>query len=349
MANPVLVEVSRGALVEARHRGAVAVVDVAGAAVLSLGDVGRPVFPRSAVKALQALRLLETGVADALNLSDAELALACASHSGEPAHVAAAAAMLRKAGRDEACLECGPHWPLGEQAARLLAAAGKRPGALHNNCSGKHAGFLCLACELRAEPGGYIRPDHPVQRAVRATLEEVTGAAHRDDHAAIDGCSIPTYAVPLTALARGFARFGCGVGLSPDRAAAARRLRRAVAENPAMVAGTGRFDTKVVAALGERVFVKVGAEGVYCAALPEVGLGVALKVDDGGTRAAEVAMAALLTRYLLMNEAEHSTVSALAFPTLRNWNGLEVGSLRPTPILAGSDAHQARSRSSVLG
>ena len=167
MANPVLVEVSRGALVEARHRGAVAVVDVAGAAVLSLGDVGRPVFPRSAVKALQALRLLETGVADALNLSDAELALACASHSGEPAHVAAAAAMLRKAGRDEACLECGPHWPLGEEAARLLAAAGKRPGALHNNCSGKHAGFLCLACELRAG-AGRLHPPRPSGAAGRS-------------------------------------------------------------------------------------------------------------------------------------------------------------------------------------
>ena len=257
--------------------------------------------------------------------------------------------MLRKAGRDESRLECGVHWPLGEEAARRLAAAGTRPGALHNNCSGKHAGFLCLACGLREEPGGYIRPDHPVQRTVRAMLEEVTGAAHREERAAIDGCSVPTYAVPLTALARGFARFGCGVGLSPDRGAAALRLRRAVAMNPAMVAGTGRFDTTVTAALGEKAFVKVGAEGVYCAALPELGLGVALKVDDGGTRAAELAMAALLTRYLPMNEAEHSTVSALAFPTLRNWNGLEVGSLRPTPILAGSDAHQARSRSSVLG
>jgi L-asparaginase II len=349
MANPVLVEVSRGGLVESRHRGSVALVDAEGATVLALGDVERPVFPRSAVKALQALPLVETGVADAFGLSDADLALVCASHAGEPAHVAGAAAMLRKAGRDETCLECGAHWPLGEEAARHLAATGKKPGPLHNNCSGKHAGFVCLACELRAEPAGYVRPDHPVQRAVRATLEEVTGVAHRDEDAAIDGCSVPTYAVPLTALARGFARFGCGVGLSQDRGEAARRLRRAVADNPAMVAGTGRFDTAATAALGERAFVKVGAEGVYCAALPELGLGVALKVDDGSTRAAEVAMAALLLRHLPMDEAERSTVSALAFATFRNWTGLEVGAIRPGPILAGSDALQARSRSSVLG
>ena len=197
MDNPVLVEVTRGAEVESRHRGAVSVVDAEGTAVLAVGDVECRVFPRSAVKALQALPLVEGGFADQYGLTDAEIALACASHAGEPEHVAAAAAMLKKAGQPPGCLECGTHWPLGEDAARTLAAAGGHPTALHNNCSGKHAGFVCLACGLGADPKGYVRPEHPVQRAVGAALEDLTGASHAAETRGIDGCSIPTYAVPL--------------------------------------------------------------------------------------------------------------------------------------------------------
>jgi len=328
MDNPVLVEMTRGTAVESRHRGAVHVTDADGATVLAIGDGERRVFPRSAVKALQALPLVESGIADRLGLTDAELALACASHSGEPEHKAAAASMLAKAGQDETCLECGAHWPLGEAAHRALAAAGQAPTPLHNNCSGKHAGFVCLACGLDEAPKGYSGAGHPVQRAVRDALEDLTGVAHTADVMGIDGCSIPTYAVPLTALAVGFARFGAGLGMARDRAAAARRIRDAVARHPFMVAGTGRFDTRLMGILGERAFVKTGAEGVYCAALPSVGYGIAVKMDDGAGRAAEIVMAALILRLLPLSDEDRVPVEAMARPLLRNWNGIVVGEAR---------------------
>jgi L-asparaginase II len=326
--NPVLVEVTRGPEVESRHRGAVAVVDAEGATVLALGDVECRTYPRSAVKALQALPLVESGIADQFKLTDAEVALACASHAGERAHVETAAVMLAKAGRNAACLECGAHWPLSEMAARALAGQGERPTALHNNCSGKHAGFICLACGLDMNPAGYVAPTHRVQEVVRAALEDLTGASHGDEVRAVDGCSIPTYALPLTALAFGFAKFGTGVGLSPSCAKAAARIRRAVAAHPFMVAGTGRFDTVLMELLGERAFVKAGAEGVHCAALPELGYGIAVKCDDGAKRAAEVVLAALIRRFLPLDGEEHAMIGAFARRTLTNWNGVEVGEIR---------------------
>ncbi|WP_210485572.1 asparaginase [Microvirga antarctica] len=336
MGNPFLVEVVRGHSVESRHRGSLCVVQADGATVFSLGDVDRPVFPRSAVKALQALPLIESGAADQFGLTDAEIALACASHSGEERHAATAASMLAKVGRDVGCLECGSHWPMGEAANRALAASGGTPNALHNNCSGKHAGFVCLASASGDDPAGYVTAAHPVQQRVRAALEDITGACHDEEAGGIDGCSIPTYAIPLPAMAFGFARFGTGVGVSADTAKAAARIRKAVALNPFMVAGTDRFDTKVMEILGERAFVKVGAEGVYCAALPELGYGIALKIDDGATRAAEIAMAALLLRYLKLDDTEAAAIGRLAAPDNLNWNGIRVGAMRPARDIAGA-------------
>jgi L-asparaginase II len=333
MDNPILVEVTRGKQVESRHGGAVSIIDADGGTVLSVGDVERQVFPRSAVKALQSLPLVESGIADRFGLTEAEIALTCASHSGEPEHVATAAAILAKVGQDRACLECGTHWPLGVDANRALAAKHEEPNALHNNCSGKHAGFVCLACGLDEPIGGYVRPEHRVQQVVRGSLEDFTGASHTADEMGIDGCSIPTYAIPLPALAFGFAKFGSGHGISRGCAAAAQRIRQAVAKNPFMVAGTGRFDTVVMEVLRERAFVKAGAEGVYCAALPELGFGIALKADDGQGRASEVMMAALLMHFLDLDSNERVAMEALARPVLKNWNGIEVGTLRATAPL----------------
>ncbi|MDA8253630.1 MAG: asparaginase [Rhodospirillales bacterium] len=320
--NPVLVEVSRGGRVESAHRGAFVVADAAGGVVLQAGDIDAAVFPRSAVKALQALPLVESGAADRLGLSDAEIALACASHGGEPAHVATARSMLAKAGRDAACLECGAHWPSDARAARALAAAGEAPTALHNNCSGKHAGFICLACACGDDPAGYVGPDHPTMRRVTAALAEATGTRLDADNRGTDGCSIPTYAIPLRALAGAFARFGTAGG-------AAARLRAAVAANPFMVGGSDRFDTVLMTALGARAFSKGGAEGVHCAALPELGLGIAVKCDDGAGRAADLVCAALIARSLGDGVPE-----SLLRPELRNWNGIAVGALRAAGPLA---------------
>jgi L-asparaginase II len=328
MTNPVLVEATRGSLVESRHRGSVAVSDPDGKLLLSLGDVDAAVFPRSAVKALQALPLIESGAADKYGLTDAEIALACSSHSGAPIHVETASGMLAKAGRDSADLECGVHWPLDADAARALAASGGAASALHNNCSGKHAGFICLSCSAGVDPKTYVKRDHFVQRQVREALGEMTSTNLEDADWGVDGCAIPTYAVPLRALAHGFARFGSGVGLDATRAAAAKRLRAACAAHPDLVAGAGRFDTLLMEALGARAFVKTGAEGVYCGALPELGLGVAIKCDDGAGRAAEVAMAAVIAKFLPLDEAQRSKLTARLSPVIRNWNGEKVGTLR---------------------
>ena len=338
--NPILVDVQRGGSVESQHRGALAVVDADGAVVMSLGDIERPVFPRSAVKVLQALPLVASGAADRLGLDDAELALACASHNGEEIHARTAAAMLAKAGLGIDALECGTHWPYLDTAVRALAAAGREPNALNNNCSGKHAGFLCLACALHGRPNlrdyvrGYVAAEHPVMREVTAALQATTGVDLAAAPHGIDGCSIPTYAVPLRNLALAFARVGTGIGLVADHARAAQRLRRAVAKAPFMVAGTGRFDTRVMERLGERVFCKVGAEGVYCAALPGPGLGVAIKVDDGNNaRAAEVVMAAVVEAFVALDTDETAFIGGFSDATLRNWNGREVGRLRASAAL----------------
>ncbi|MFZ0424037.1 MAG: asparaginase [Xanthobacteraceae bacterium] len=329
MPNPVVVEVMRGALVESRHRGAVAVCDADGTPVLAIGDVATPVFPRSAIKALQALALVESGAADRYGFGDEELALACASHSGEPGHVAGVERMLAAAGLNPSALRCGVHWPMSQAAAYALARTGTA-SAVHNNCSGKHAGFLCLACAMGVDHSDYFRPEHPVQREVRAVIEDFTGAALGQERCAIDGCSVPTWAVPLENLARGFAKFGTGQGLSPDQAKAAARLRSACAQKPWHVAGSGRFCTDIMELFGARVFVKTGAEGVYCGALPQQGLGIAIKCDDGAGRAAQAVMAAVIARFLPLEEAERGALALFSRPVLRNWNSFEVGKIKVT-------------------
>ena len=316
MSNPVVVEVLRGGRVESRHRGAGAVFDADGRVVLEFGDIDQPVFPRSAVKAFQTLPLIESGGADALNFTQAELSLCCASHAGEPEHVALAAKILAKIGASVDYLACGAHWPSGVAASRALARAGREPTQLHNNCS------------------GYETPSHPLQREIHATLEAMVEERLDDTRRGTDGCSIPTYAISLRGLARGFAKFASGQGLAPARAEAARRLREAVAAEPFYVGGTDRFDTRLMSWLGARAFTKTGAEGVFCAALPEQGLGVAVKVDDGAGRASEITIAALVRRFLALDEREAEKMAAFTNPDLRNWRGLLVGSMRPAGPLA---------------
>jgi L-asparaginase II len=341
MSNPILVQAWRGAAVESFHRGAFAVVDASGSVVAAVGDIERPVYPRSSIKVLQALPLVESGAAERFDLTDAELALACASHDGEPEHADTAASVLSKAGLDDSVLECGTHWPYSESAKLALAAAGAQPSALHNNCSGKHAGFVCLGCSLagtadaRGFLRGYVQPEHAVMREVGAAIESATGCALARAPRATDGCSIPTYGIALRALAHAFARVASGVGLTPGRAAAARRLRAAVAAAPFMVGGHQSVDTKLMQQFGERVFSKVGAEGMYCVALPAAGWGIALKMDDGNNaRACQVAVVALLAALgVARHDADHALLAALSDVTLRNWRGTEVGRLAAAPAL----------------
>lgn len=328
MSNPVLVEVLRGTHVESRHRGALVVMDADGKQVLALGDVEQPIFPRSAVKSIQALPFVESGAADHFGFGNRELALACASHNGEEEHAILAGTMLERAGLSVGDMECGTHWPNFQRAALSLARKGGEPCALHNNCSGKHSGFLCTCVHLGYDVNGYVSADHISQELVRDAMESVTGAAHGLENKGIDGCSIPTYAVPLKAIAHGFARMATGQGLAPQRAAAAKRLFAACMAEPFYVAGTDRIDTLVMQEAEGRIMLKMGAEGVYCGAIPELGLGFTLKCDDGATRAAEIMVMQLLAGLLKQDQELSGKLDEMAHPILRNWNGIEVASLR---------------------
>ncbi|MGG7517247.1 asparaginase [Allorhizobium undicola] len=335
MNNPVTVEITRGNRVESRHRGMAVVVDGDGAILFQAGDVEAGVFPRSACKAMQALPLVESGAADAFGFGNAELALACSSHSGEEAHVALAAAMLARAGRDESALECGAHWSSDQKTLIDQARTLIKPSCLHNNCSGKHSGFVCTLVHQGMATQGYVEYDHPLQAEIRATMASLTGAVLDTDHCGTDGCSIPTYALPLASLARGFARMATGGGLEPLRAKAARRLIDACMAEPFYVAGTGRACTKIMQAAPGRIFAKTGAEGVFCAVLPQEGISIAVKAEDGATRAAEAMIAALLGRFLGRETASGEALMAMANRPMKNWNGRHVGDIRVTEALAG--------------
>jgi L-asparaginase II len=328
-ANPVLIELTRGDMVESGHRGAAAVVGADQRIVAAWGDIARPVYPRSAVKPLQALALIETGAADAFAVRGAEIALACASHNGERTHVEAVAAWLGRMGLGESDLECGPHAPLGPAARVGLLRADAPFGRLHNNCSGKHAAMLATARHMGEPTAGYIQPDHPVQRRVRALQVEMGGAGLVGAPSGADGCGIPTLGLPLAALARAMARLAAPDGLAPARAAAARRVVAAMTAHPHMVAGRDRFCTRVLAAGGGTVLVKMGAEGVYTAALPGAGLGIALKIDDGAVRAAEAAIAVLLQRFGALEGQVRAVLAGYAHVVQHNWGGTETGVLRP--------------------
>lgn len=311
---PLTVELWRGPRVESRHVVHAVVADATGTVRQSWGDADRLTHPRSSVKPVQALPLVESGAADAFGVTDVELALACASHAGEPGHVAAVEAWLARIGCTPDDLECG-------------VEVGRGPTPAANNCSGKHAGFLTLARHLDVPTAGYIGADHPVQQLVGAALAEVAELALDPADAGADGCGIPVHPLPLHALAGAGARFGSPPPPWPsERADAARRLAAAMVAHPWHVAGTGRLCTDLLAAAAGEVLVKVGAEGVQLAALPSRGLGVAVKAEDGATRACEVALGHVLAALGF----DAAPVAALFARRRRitNWAGTHVADLR---------------------
>ncbi len=328
-ANPVLVAVTRGGRIESSHRGAAAVVGRDGALIAGWGDTEWPVFVRSAAKPLQALALVETGAADARGVSAAEVAIACGSHGGEPAHVACVSDWLARLGLGTDALICGPHPPIDAAAARALVRSGRPETPLHNNCSGKHAGFLTSARHLQLSPAGYGDADHPLQVLVRRIVGEMSGFEIGDGMIATDGCGVPVFALPVRALARAYARLADPAALSPGRAGAVRRINAAMASHPAMVAGHRRFDSEVIAAAAGAIIVKGGAEGVYAAAVPRLGLGIAVKIDDGAKRGAKSAMAALLLAFAEPDDAVQQCLASHRVQPLHNSAGTRVGEARP--------------------
>ncbi len=295
MGNPVLVNATRGDQVEAQHRGSIAVCDPNGRVIRQWGDIKRLVYPRSAIKVLQALPLIETGAADAFQLSQAELALACASHNGETIHTETVRHWLDKLQLTESDLECGAHSPLLDSSSEELIKSGQPADRTHNNCSGKHSGMLTICQHLHEDTRGYIERDHPAQQRWFDSVGEMCGVDVRVLPWNYDGCGIPVAAIPLQAIATAFARFSTPDDLPQARAEAASRLAEAVAEQPYMVAGEGRLCSELMQITGRRLFIKTGACGVYTASIPDAGLGIALKIDDGTREAAEVAILGALT------------------------------------------------------
>jgi L-asparaginase II len=326
---PILVEVVRGQMVESRHRATVAVVDAEGHVVASWGDIEQPLYGRSAIKPLLALPLIESGAADAYGLGTAEIALATASHNGEKRHTETVTHWLGRVGLTVDDLECGAHFPYDEPTAQAMWAHGEKPNRAHNNCSGKHAGFLSTARHLGEPTKNYIQYEHPVQQRLLGVLEQMSGCELGSVPRGIDGCGIPVIAIPLGNTALAMARLADPSGLPEHRAKAAARVLAAMMEDPFMVAGSGRFCTTVMQATGHKAAIKVGAEGVYAGALPELGLGICLKVEDGTGRAAEVVMGRVLRHLKVIDEATEMKLNDVLTPTVRNWAGAATGQIRP--------------------
>lgn len=324
--NPVLTRVWRGAHVESQHRGAWVVVDAAGRVVEGVGAVASPVFARSAIKSLQALPLVETGAAERFGYGDDELALALASHDGEPIHTERVERLLARMGLSPEALQCGPQAP-GSAATRAeMTRAGARPTALHNNCSGKHAGFLALTLHLGVDPARYLDPEAEPQQRVRDAVESICGMASADVDTATDGCSAPTFRIPLQRLATGIARIANPEGLPAGRRAAAERMQRAVAAHPDLIAGTRqRICTDLVRASGGRLFAKIGGEAVYLIGAVGRDRGLAIKVDDGSYRGFHALIVELCARLGWLGAAEVEALEAWRDRTLRNWAGRAVG------------------------
>jgi len=299
---PFVVEVLRGDLVESCHRGIGTVMDARGTVIHAWGDTSRHIYPRSAIKPLQAIPLIESGAANAYSLSEAELALACASHNGETVHTHAVAAVLERIGCDPQDLECGAHRPYDIGAMDDLVRANEVPTRLVNNCSGKHAGFLATARHLGEPTAGYTGLDHPVQQRLIAVLEAMGQTNLKDTERGIDGCGIPVTGMPLAGMALALARMADPSDLASPRRQACTRIVKAIMAHPYNLAGRGRFDTLAMEAAPGRFVVKTGAEAVHAAIIPEMGLGVALKIEDGSKRASEVAMATILDQLGLVDE-----------------------------------------------
>lgn len=322
-----MVEVDRGGFVESLHCGHAALCDASGGLVRAWGDPDAVILPRSAAKMLQALPLVASGAARAAGLGPRELALACASHQGAPLHVQAVGDWLERIGLGGEDLLCGPE-PSRDKALRFeMIRDGQRPARIHNNCSGKHTGFLTLAKHLGTGLD-YVAPEHPVQRACRAHFEEMTGAP--SPGYGIDGCSAPNFATTVAGLARAMAAMAGAAGRSGAGAEASTALVEAMIAHPELVAGEGRACTLLMRAATEPVAIKTGAEGVFVAILPRRGLGLALKIADGATRASECAVAALLVGLGVL-EAGHPDVARFLSPQIRNWDGQVTGAIRTAP------------------
>lgn len=322
-------EIWRGEFLESIHMGHAVICDASGEIVQAWGDPELVVLPRSSSKMIQALPLIESGAADAFGLGVEQLALSCASHNGAAIHTDRVQVWLKTLGLSDDDFRCGAHDPLDKETNRALIREGASPCQYHNNCSGKHTGFLTLTKHLRAGPE-YIDPAHPLQVACLEAFESVTGETSPGH--VIDGCSAPNFASSLHGMARAMAFFAAASEGADSRQTAAVRLRQAMATYPELVAGEGRACTEMMRAMEGRVTLKTGAEGFFIAIIPELKLGVALKVADGNSRGAECAIAAILVKLGVLDAEHPATLKRMNAP-IRNCLGTRTGTIKPAATL----------------
>ncbi|PYI54388.1 asparaginase [Paenibacillus flagellatus] len=329
MSNEPRIRIERGPLTESSHRVHIAVVDGGGRMIAHAGDPYRVTFARSAAKPIQAVPVIEAGARERFGLTGEQIALLCASHNGEPEHVAAAADILSRIGLSDEALRCGPHYPYHEPSADRMKRAGERPTRLHNNCSGKHAGMLALARLLDASPDGYMEPGHPVQRAMLAAVADMSGVPADRIPLGTDGCGVPVFGLPLDRLAFAFATLARPDRLDAGRADACRTIADAIRRHPHYIAGTDRFDTRLVQATGGRLIGKMGAEGVFALASQAEGAALAVKIEDGSLRALYPAVVEALIQLEWIGPDERDALAPFHRPPVRNWSGDEVGAVVP--------------------
>jgi L-asparaginase II len=324
---PITVEVTRGALVESKHEVHAVICDLDGKIIEAYGEADHLTFPRSAIKMIQALSLAESGAIEKYDLQDRHVAIACASHMGEDQHINVIREWLQRIGLTDDDLECGAHDPSNKLAYQQMILAHDKPTRMHNNCSGKHCGILTTCLQMGWDYHGYLRWDHPVQARLRKILSEVSGLNYENVPWGVDGCGIPTYAVPLKSIAQSMSVLIRDKGVSAERRAASKRLLSAVAHEPHMISGTQAFCTEVTIISEAKTFAKTGAEGVYTALIPEKGIALALKVVDGAYRASQTVVMELMHRLGGLTDTQYVNLRNQIAP-LQNWNKDLVGEIR---------------------
>lgn len=322
----VVANVYRGEMVESSHLGHIAVVDSQGTLLYSFGDPLRLTYARSSMKPLQAIPIIETGAADRFGLEPADLSLCCASHSGEPRHRLRALGILERAGQPEAVLQCGTHVPRDEESYKQLIRDGKPLTPVFSNCSGKHSGMIATATHMGEDVSTYHLPDHPVQQRILEVVEDIAGYPKEKIYMGTDGCGVPVHRLPLANYAWAFAKLAKPQAVdNPVRRKAIERITDAMTAHPEMVGGNHRYCTDLMTAFGGRVIGKAGAESVYCLGDRQTGLGIAVKIEDGGARAINAVVNEALRQLGIGLDGPLEKLGSYTNPPITNMSGNTVG------------------------
>jgi len=325
-----LVHATRGNLVESIYRGDIAVVNAEGDILYQAGSPKEKVtFIRSAAKPIQALPVLTSGAVDHYGITEDEYAIFCASHNGELTHTETVRSILEKAGLDESYLQCGTHPPLYRKAADELVRRGIEPSEVHNNCSGKHSGMLTLTNYRKWPLDSYTELDHPLQQTILDAIEALSGVKKEDIEIGVDGCGVPVHGMSVYHMAKAWANLTTPLYLNKDYAVAAKRIAKAMYKNPIKIAGTNRFCTALIESGQGKWINKSGAQGVYCFGLLDQNLGIALKIEDGNSKAASSAMVEVLNQLGILNDKHKKDLSNFHNPKITNHKGQEIGELKP--------------------